>query len=57
MASPFRVPVLLLTTLTFRMANFRTVVKKFDTNQDSSLSDTEIAAVKKLIALTKVSPI
>ena len=31
----------------FPDANFRTVVKKFDTNQDSSLSDTEIAAVKK----------
>ena len=32
----------------FPDANFRTVVKKFDTNQDSSLSDTEIAAVKKI---------
>ncbi len=32
----------------FPDANFRTVVKKFDTNQDSSLSDTEIAAGKKI---------
>ena len=32
----------------FPDANFRTAVKKFDTNQDSSLSDTEIAAVKKI---------
>ena len=32
----------------FPDAKFRTVVKKFDTNQDSSLSDTEIAAVKKI---------
>ena len=32
----------------FPDANFRTVVRKFDTNQDSSLSDTEIAAVKKI---------
>ena len=32
----------------FPDANFRTVVKKFDTNQDGSLSDTEIAAVKKI---------
>ena len=32
----------------FPDANFRTVVKKFDTNQDSSLSDTEIEAVKKI---------
>ena len=32
----------------FPDANFRTVVKKFDTNQDSGLSDTEIAAVKKI---------
>ncbi len=34
--------------INFPDANFRTVVKKFDTNQDSSLSDTEIAAVKKI---------
>ena len=32
----------------FPDANFRTVVKKFDTNQDSSLSDTEIAAVEEI---------
>ena len=32
----------------FPDANFRTTVKNFDTNQDSSLSDTEIAAVKKI---------
>ena len=31
----------------FPDANFRTVVKNFDTNNDGSLSDTEIAAVKK----------
>ena len=32
----------------FPDANFRTVVKKFDTNKDSSLSDTEIAAVEEI---------
>lgn len=32
----------------FPDANFRTFVKKFDTNKDDSLSDTEIAAVKKI---------
>ena len=32
----------------FPDANFRTVVENFDTNQDSSLSDTEIAAVEEI---------
>ena len=32
----------------FPDANFRTVVKKFDTNKDGSLSDTEIAAVEEI---------
>ena len=32
----------------FPDANFRTVVENFDTNKDSSLSDTEIAAVEEI---------
>ena len=32
----------------FPDANFRTIVEHYDTNKDSSLSDTEIAAVKKI---------
>ena len=32
----------------FPDANFRTIVQDYDTNKDNSLSDTEIAAVKKI---------
>ena len=32
----------------FPDANFRTIVKNFDTNKDGNLSDTEIAAVEKI---------
>ena len=37
----------------FPDANFRTIVEDFDTNNDSSLSDTEIAAVKKINCFRK----
>ena len=37
----------------FPDANFRTIVEGFDTNNDSSLSDTEIAAVKKINCFRK----
>ena len=37
----------------FPDANFRTVVKKFDTNKDGSLSDTEIAAVEVINCSSK----
>ena len=37
----------------FPDANFRTIVEGFDTNHDSSLSDTEIAAVKKINCFRK----
>ena len=37
----------------FPDANFRTVVKKFDTNKDGSLSDTEIAAVEAIDCYNK----
>ena len=37
----------------FPDANFRTIVEGFDTNNDSSLSDTEIAAVKKINGFRK----
>ena len=32
----------------FPDANFRTIVENYDTNKDSSLSDTEIAAVEEI---------
>lgn len=41
----------------FPDANFRTIVKNFDTNKDGNLSDTESQQLKKFIALKKVSPI
>ena len=44
----FRVPVLLLTIPTFR-----TIVEYYDTNKDSSLSDTEIAAVEEIACYDK----
>ena len=37
----------------FPDANFRTIVEDFDTNNDSNLSDTEIAAVKKINCFRK----
>ena len=37
----------------FPDANFRTVVKNFDTNKDGSLSDTEIAAVEEIECVSK----
>ena len=37
----------------FPDANFRTVVKNYDTNKDDSLSDTEIAAVKAIDCFEK----
>ena len=37
----------------FPDANFRTIVEDFDTNNDSSLSDTEIAAVKEINCFRK----
>ena len=37
----------------FPDANFRTVVKNFDTNKDGSLSDTEIAAVEEIACYDK----
>ena len=37
----------------FPDANFRTIVKNFDTNKDGNLSDTEIAAVEKIYCTKK----
>lgn len=49
---------LAIDAVNFPDANFRSIVtENYDTDKDGNLSDTEIAAVEKLIVLIKVSAV